>query len=87
MFAVPLTDARGMPIELTINISRDDYEPLITGMVERSAEIVKRLLEHERLAPSDVSRMLLIGGPTYSPLVRRMLPVLTGILSRRRSTP
>lgn len=87
MFAGPLTDARGMPIEIAISISRDDYEPLITGMVERSAEIVKRLLEHERLAPGDVSRMLLIGGPTYTPLVRRMLPVLTGILVETKIDP
>lgn len=86
-FGSPLHDLRNIPIDITLNVSRDEYESLIEGMVERSAEIVKRLLVHERLSSGDVTKMLLIGGPTYTPLVRRVLPVLTGIPVETRIDP
>jgi molecular chaperone DnaK len=82
-----LLDAEEAPIDLTVPVTQAEYEPLINGLIERSAEIVNRLLDQQRLSSSDIAKMLLVGGPTYTPLLRRMVPALTGIAAETRIDP
>src|SRR5713226_450641 len=54
----------------TIDITRIEYERLIAPDVEKAVAICSRLLNSNRLVPSAVETIILVGGPTLTPYVR-----------------
>ncbi len=52
-------------------ITRDEYERLIAGQVERTLEFCRHALRDAGLTPQAVERAILVGGSTRTPLVRR----------------
>ena len=66
-------DANGRPIETVVGVSRAEYEELITSDIARSIVLAQSLLDRQNLAPGDVARIVPVGGPTLTPLLRRML--------------
>jgi molecular chaperone DnaK len=60
-------------------VRRDEFEALITPAIERSIQLLVDLVARNNLSPSDIRETVLIGGSTYIPLVRRLIPEMTGI--------
>ncbi len=72
-----LTDDTGQEIDTDITVSRAEYEAMIQAPVSRTIEHCRRLLTRNRqAAPSSV---LLVGGPTLTPYVRRRVAEDLGI--------
>lgn len=59
-------------------ITREAYEALITPLVDRTIEICKFALADARLTPKDIKGVVLVGGATRTPLVRRRVEEFFG---------
>ena len=63
---------------LEIILTRAKFEELINPIVERCKPSVEKALEDAKLPTSDISKIVLIGGPTRIPLVRKFISSLIG---------
>jgi len=66
-------DENGDEFELSLDISQDDLIPVFEPIFQKSIDITKQLLSKNNLNGSDIDCLILVGGPTYSPILQRML--------------
>ncbi len=63
----------GQPINLDMEVSREEYEDLISALVERTIGCVDDAIRESGLATSQLDELILVGGSTRTPLVQRRL--------------
>jgi molecular chaperone DnaK len=68
-----LADSAGKPIHLALELSREDYEAMITPFIDETLEAVHVALASAALTSSQVDEILLVGGATRTPLIRKRL--------------
>ena len=68
---IELTDGR--EIELDFEITRETLRPVVAPIFQRAIDKAKALLARHGLSGSDLNELILVGGPTYSPILREML--------------
>lgn len=66
-------DDNGEEIELDMTVSQSQLFEVMRPVFQKSIDICKSLLDRNGLQGSCIDRLILIGGPTYSPLIRNML--------------
>lgn len=66
-------DDNGEEIEIDITITQADLEKVLTPVFQKAVDISKKLLERNNLKGSSLDSLILVGGPTFSPIVRKML--------------
>jgi molecular chaperone DnaK (HSP70) len=66
-----LFEKDGVPVHLDLEISRDEYEEMITPFIEESMEAVHIALKGANLTASDIEEVLLVGGSSRTPLVQQ----------------
>ncbi|MFZ2417786.1 MAG: Hsp70 family protein [Smithellaceae bacterium] len=66
-------DDQGTEIELDIKITEENLSPVITPLFQKAIDICKELLKRNSLSGGNLGALILVGGPTYSPILRRML--------------
>lgn len=66
-------DARGKAVDFEYDLRQQDVELLAEPLVLRSINICKRVLAEGRLGVGDVAKVILVGGPTLMPYLRRRL--------------
>jgi molecular chaperone DnaK len=71
-------DDSGEPVELEIPIARGQLEALMEPLLEKCCGLAREALAGARLAGGDLDRILLVGGPTQSPLLRGLLNAQLG---------
>lgn len=59
--------------ENVIKLTRHDYEQLITPFVEKTMECVKIALEESDLEIDEIHKIALVGGGSFTPLIRGKL--------------
>jgi molecular chaperone DnaK len=59
-------------------ITREEFEELISPIVERTMKPVKQALADAHLKPADIEEIVLVGGTTRTPLVRRTVEEFFG---------
>ncbi len=72
----------GRPVHLSLELAREDYEEMIMPYVEGTLEAVHAALRGADLTVSQVEEILLVGGATRTPLVRRRLAEVFGLVAR-----
>src|SRR3954463_7159024 len=65
-----ITDRKGKPVDLRIPLSRERVNTLTMDLVDRSFELVEKVLGEKNLKRSDIQEVLLVGGQTRMPLVQ-----------------
>ena len=60
-------------IDLEITITKDQLIDAVGEQYQKAVNICKNLLERNGLTGKDLSSLILVGGPTYSPIIRDML--------------
>jgi molecular chaperone DnaK len=60
-------------IDLQKRLTRDELELLVTPLVERCVGACDDVLARAKLAPADIDELVLVGGQTRMPMVRRRL--------------
>jgi molecular chaperone DnaK len=68
-----LLEHAGMPVHLSLELSRDDYEAMIAPYISETLEAVHIAVKGAGLTVSDLDEVLLVGGATRTPLVQRRL--------------
>lgn len=66
-------DENGEEIELDITVNQADAFNVIRPYFQKAVDICKNLLERNHLNSSQLDKLILVGGPTHSPLIRQML--------------
>lgn len=61
-----------------VRVTREEFERLTAGLLERTVRHAERVLIDAGLAWTDISRILLVGGATRMPMVRRGLRARSG---------
>lgn len=82
-----LTQAHGSPVNVDISISRMKFNELTRDIVDRTATPVHTALNDAGIAPSELSRVLLVGGSTRIPAVQDKVKALTGITPSKNINP
>ena len=74
-----IDDDEGEPVEFECEITRAELEALISDTIERSITIAKKALSGAGVRPDQLDKILLVGGSTFIPLVRRRLAEEFGV--------
>ena len=67
------TDDEGNEFELCLTITSDDLELVESPLFQKAIDLISVLLERNNLTGEDLGALVLVGGPTHSPVLRRML--------------
>ena len=68
-----IAEKDGQALHLNMEISREEYEELITPLLERTMSNVQQALNDCNLTGSQIDKVVLVGGSTRTPLVTRLL--------------
>jgi molecular chaperone DnaK len=66
-------DDEGEEMELDFTVTRDQLNELARPLFQRAIDKTKSLLKNNDLSASDLSALVLVGGPTQMPLLRDMV--------------
>lgn len=70
---LPFEDDNGDEPEIDVEVTQEDMERVLGPIFQKAIDITKDLLKRNNLKGSDLAALILVGGPTYSPILRRML--------------
>jgi molecular chaperone DnaK len=70
---LPFKDDNGEEPEIDITVTQKDMENVVAPIFQKAIDITKELLKRNNLKGSDIGALILVGGPTFSPILRRML--------------
>lgn len=73
-----LTEHRGEQLHMDLTLTRTQFEDLVRDLIDRTAEPVRSALNDAGIAPSELGRVLLVGGSTRIPAVQEKVRMLTG---------
>jgi len=68
-----IAEKNGAPLNLQLELSRMDYEELILPLLVKTLTCVDQALTDSKLQANQVSKVVLVGGATRTPLVQRLL--------------
>ncbi len=77
--AFRVEDDNGVAVDLSITITRSDFEGVIREAVESTIEMIKKILTRNGLQGIDLKFVLMVGGSTYIPFVRKRVQEVIGI--------
>jgi molecular chaperone DnaK len=63
-----ITDDNGEEIDISIDITRSEFEGIIKDYIDNTLDMIKKILVRNSLKPSDVQFTLMVGGSTYTAL-------------------
>jgi molecular chaperone DnaK len=76
---IQVQDDEGKDIDSIISITRSDFESAIKDSVDGTADMLKKILTRNSLSSNDLSFVLMVGGSTYIPFVRKRIEELLNI--------
>ena len=65
-------DDEGSPIELDMVFTRAQIERVVAPIFQKAVDITKKLIERNNLT-NKLDTLILVGGPTFSPILRQLL--------------
>ena len=66
-------DDNGEEIEMDLSVTHEELVPVFTPYFQKAVDICKDLLSRHNLSGNQLDKLILVGGPTHSPIVREML--------------
>ena len=66
-------DEEGEEIELDLTVTQEEANKVMRPLFQKAVDICKNLLERNSMRGSQLSKIIMVGGPTHSPLIRQML--------------
>lgn len=70
---IPGEDDNGEEFELDITVTQADMQRALAPIFQKAIDIAQKLLERNNLKGGDLDSLILVGGPTFSPVLRGML--------------
>lgn len=66
-------DEDGEEIELDLTLTQAQVFDVMRPYFQKAVDICKNLIQRNGISGSQISKLILVGGPTHSPLIRQML--------------
>ncbi|MGN0404674.1 MAG: molecular chaperone DnaK [Bariatricus sp.] len=82
-----ITQVRGEALHLDLTLTRAKFQELVYDLVERTTGPVQSALQDAGIAPSELGRVLLVGGSTRMPVIQEKVRTLTGKEPSRNINP
>ncbi|MBY0512317.1 MAG: Hsp70 family protein [Gemmataceae bacterium] len=82
-----IAEKDGVPLHLSTEVERHEYEALIRPLIDRTMECVQHALDDARLTAAQVDRVVLVGGSTRTPLIGQLLEERLGQPAHREINP
>ncbi|ABM60939.1 Hsp70 family protein [Halorhodospira halophila] len=82
-----LLEGRNGPVNLSVDLTRADYEAMIEPLLDETLEAVRIALEDAELAVTDLDEIVLVGGTTRTPRIQQRLEELLGLQPRSEIDP
>ena len=82
-----LTQVKGEPVHLEMTLTRAVFNELVQDLIERTQTPVQSALSDAGITPSQLGRVLLVGGSTRIPAVQDKVRALTGKEPSRNINP
>lgn len=70
---IPGEDDEGEEFELDITVTQADITKALSPVFQKAIDVSVSLLERNNLKGSSLDSLILVGGPTFSPVLRKML--------------
>src|ERR1700688_2607002 len=71
-------DDSGKPIDMEVPLARSRLEALMEPLLDKCFVLAQEALSGARVAGGELDRILLVGGPTQTPILREMLSLRIG---------
>lgn len=72
-------DDDGETIDTVCEITRSEYEALVKPLVDRTVDMVRVILNRNSVQPADLQFVLMVGGSTLMPFVRKRVEECIGV--------
>jgi molecular chaperone DnaK len=72
-------DDNGESMDISVEITRTEYEALVQPLVDKTVEMVRKILTRNSLQPTDLQFILMVGGSTLIPCVRKRVEDCVGV--------
>jgi molecular chaperone DnaK len=82
-----IAEKDGVPVHLSMEIDRADFEKLIAPLIDRTMDCVQKSLNDARLTAAQIERVVLVGGSTRTPMISRLLEERLGQAPHREVHP
>jgi molecular chaperone DnaK len=82
-----IAEADGKPVHLAMELSREEYEEMITPFIQETLGAIHTALESASLTSSHIDEILLVGGAARTPLIRARLFEVLGKEARGEVDP
>lgn len=66
-------DEDNEPIEIDLTITREEYESIAAPYFQKAVDLTKELLRRNNINSQELVALIPVGGPTLTPLMRKML--------------
>lgn len=70
---IPINDDSGEEIELDIMINQEKIKAVLEPIFRKAVNITNVLLKRNNIENKSLDSVILVGGPTYSPILRKMI--------------
>lgn len=80
-------ELNGKRYEFSIPVTRERLNEIFLPTINETIQLIKRVLDNNRLTASDINQIILVGGSTFIPQVREQLTLQTGIPLNFSSDP
>ncbi len=82
-----ISQVKGEPVHLDMMLTKAEFQELVYDLAERTVGPVQQALSDAQIRPSDLGRVLLVGGSTRMPIVQEKVRALTGKEPSRNINP
>ncbi len=73
-----IAEKDGVPLHLSIEVSRGEFEDMIRPLIDRTMDCVQRSLDDAHLTAAQIDRVVLVGGTTRVPMISELLETRLG---------
>ena len=82
-----LTVAESGPVNFSMKITRAELENVVSDLIERCRKPVEQAMKDAKLSRNEVSKVILVGGPTRMPVVQKFIESYFGKKPERGIDP
>ncbi len=82
-----LAQVDGTPLHLDMTLNREDFEDLIEPYIEQTLDCCRAALADCDLKPTDIDKVIMVGGSTRIPLVQDMVEEYFGVVPFKGLNP
>jgi len=82
-----LTQKDGNPVHLKMKINKAKLEELVEPIIKKCQHPMEQAVSDAKLKPADIDKVILVGGPTRMPIVRKFVEDFIGKKAERGVDP